>query len=394
MPEPGEARTRVPGVEAQASRASEADAEAEAEATRASLAQASRAPEADADATRASLRAARGDRGARGARVGKRRRSRRARILRRIGVALGVVILLAGAGVGATALLVHNLVGANLETLPSASAFPAETGRPAPSHGAKNILLLGSDSRQKSTDHDLEDAGSQRADTMMLVHVSADRTHVSVMSVMRDLWVPVPGHGDAKINASLAWGGTPLAIQTLEQLLGARIDHVAIIDFAGLASMTTSLGGVYVDNPQPFTASRGADRFFPAGPIKLEGDRALTFARERYAFPTGDYQRVANQQLLLKGILGRALSRDVLADPRALADFASETSKNLTVDAGFTTTEMASLAYSLRGDDLANFTFFTMPTAGTGTADGQSIVKLDPAATATLRRQLATDHVP
>ncbi|BDZ51679.1 hypothetical protein GCM10025867_39200 [Frondihabitans sucicola] len=184
-----------------------------------------------------------------------------------------------------------------------------------------------------------------------------------------------------------------MAIQTLEDLLGARIDHVAIIDFAGLSDMTTMLGGVTVDNPQAFTASRGSDRFFPAGSITLEGERALTFVRERYAFPTGDYQRVANQQLLLKGILSRLLSRDVLADPRALADFSSATSKNLTVDSKLTSTAMASLAYSLRGVDLSNISFFTMPTGGTATIDGQSIVKLDPSATDRLRTALTTDRL-
>lgn len=321
-------------------------------------------------------------------------RRRRRKRTHAAALALGIVVLLIGGVVGGGALLLHNLVGANLTTLPATDVFPDEKGRPAPSTGAKNILLLGSDSRQKSDAHDLESAGSQRADTMMLVHVSADRQHVSVMSVLRDLYVPVPGHGEAKINASLAWGGTPLAIQTLEDLLGARIDHVMIIDFAGLADMTTSLGGVYVDNPRPFTASRGDDRFFAAGPIRLEGDRALTFARERYAFATGDFQRVENQQLLLKGILGRAISRDILADPGALADFVSETSKNLTVDSGFTTREAASLAYSLRAIDLSDFSFFTMPTAGTGMVGDQSVVKVDRAKLAQLRAALKADTLP
>ncbi|MEO7018073.1 MAG: LCP family protein, partial [Leifsonia sp.] len=62
---------------------------------------------------------------------------------------------------------------------------------------------------------------NQRSDTMMLVHIDADRKDVYVMSIMRDTWVPIPGNGTAKINAALAWGGTPLAIQTVEQLLGA-----------------------------------------------------------------------------------------------------------------------------------------------------------------------------
>ncbi|MGA1810790.1 MULTISPECIES: LCP family protein [unclassified Frondihabitans] len=318
------------------------------------------------------------------------RRRRRAR--RRLLVAALVVVALIGGSVGGGLFFVHQIVGKNITALADDQVFPDEAGRPpASSTGERNILLLGSDSRQKGTEHDLEKPGSQRADTMMLVHVAADRKTVTVMSIMRDLYVPVPGHGEAKINAALAWGGTPLAVQTIEGLLGARIDHVAIIDFDGLAAMTTALGGVWVDNPQQFTAKHGTDRFFAAGPIKLQGERALTFARERYAFATGDFQRVANQQLLLKGMLSRVLSRDVLGDPSSFVDFASEASKNLSVDARFTLREMASLAYSLRGIDLGDIDFFTMPTAGTGTIGTQSVVKLDEGQTAALRKALADD---
>lgn len=311
---------------------------------------------------------------------------------RRLLVAVIVMVALVGGSAGAGLVFLHQLVGKNITALADENVFPDEAGRPpASSTGERNILLLGSDSRQKGSEHDLEKAGSQRADTMMLVHVAADRKTVTVMSIMRDLYVPVPGHGDAKINASLAWGGTPLAVQTIEGLLGARIDHVAIIDFDGLAAMTTALGGVWVDNPQQFTAKHGADRFFAAGPIKVQGERALTFARERYAFATGDFQRVANQQLLLKGMLSRVLSRDLLSDPPAFLDFASEMSKNLSVDARFTLTEMGSLAYSLRGIDVGDIDFFTMPTAGTGMIGDQSVVKVDEAQTEALRAALATD---
>ncbi|MCU1529736.1 MAG: hypothetical protein JWP75_3499 [Frondihabitans sp.] len=324
------------------------------------------------------------------------RQRRRRRNLIRVGIALGVVALLLGAVVAGGAVIYHNVVGRNLTTVPDAQVFP--TGeRPAPVDGARNILLIGSDSRGAADEADLESAGARRSDVLMLVHVPADHKHVSVMSIMRDLWLPVPGHGDAKVNAALAWGGTPLTIQTVEKYLGVRIDHVAAIDFAGLADMTTALGGVYVDNPAAFTSTatdRPEPHYFAQGQIELKGQTALSFVRERKAFPTGDFQRVRNQQLLLKGILDRAISRDVLRDPRQLADFASEMSKSLTVDSGFTLPAMASLAYSLRGIDSRDISFFTAPTAGTGTSpDGQSIVKTDPAATERLRAALRSDTV-
>jgi LCP family protein required for cell wall assembly len=310
---------------------------------------------------------------------------------------VGVLVAMLAAVVGGAAVLVQQVVGKNLTTIPVAEAFPDEKDRPAPVGGAQNILLLGSDSRAEADDRDLLEKGAQRSDVMMLVHVPADGSHVSVMSILRDLWLPVPGHGEAKVNAALAWGGTALSIQTVEDFLGVRIDHVAIIDFEGLSAMTTALGGVYVDNRAAFTTTGpvpGGPFFFPAGPVSLEGEKALAFVRERKAFATGDYQRVANQQALLKGILDRAISRDVLADPQSLVSFAAETSKNLTVDSGFTLARMASLASSLRGLDSTGFSFFTIPTGGAGTSpDGQSIVTVDPAATEKLREALRTDTV-
>jgi LCP family protein required for cell wall assembly len=311
------------------------------------------------------------------------------------GLVLAAILLVAllASAVGAGALLLHEAVGKNITSLPDSEVFPKDDVRPpAASTGAKNILLLGSDSRETTDQHDLGAAGGQRSDVMMLVHVPADRSGFSVMSIMRDTWVPIPGHGEAKINAALAYGGTPLVVQTVEGLLGARIDHVAIIDFAGIEGMTTALGGVWVDNQIPFTSG---GHFYAGGPIQLEGADALRYVRERHAFATADYQRVVNQQALLRGILTRALSRDVLGDPAQLVDFAGQTSKYLTVDSAFTLTEAGSLAYSLRGVDAADMSFFTMPTAGTGTSgDGQSIVKLDPAATSGLRDALAHDTVP
>ncbi|GAA4677241.1 LCP family protein [Frondihabitans cladoniiphilus] len=327
----------------------------------------------------------------------RRDRRRRKRLIVAL-VSAGTLVVLLGCVVGGAALLWHRTIGSHLTVIPDSVAFPDEKGRPAAStDGSKNVLLLGSDSRLEPDEHDLTAKGDQRSDVMMLAHVPADGSGVQIASLMRDLYVPVPGHGQAKINAALAWGGTALSIATVEGLLDTRIDHVAVIDFTGLADMTTALGGVWVDNKVPFTRADEYDtagRYFAAGPIKLEGAGALSFVRERKAFPTGDYQRVRNQQLLLKGMLDRAISRDVLADPSALASFATETSKSVTVDAGFSLPAMASLAWGLRGIDSADIDFFTLPTAGTGSSpDGQSIVEVDSEAVARLKAALASDEV-
>ncbi|MDM7888157.1 LCP family protein [Curtobacterium sp. RHCJP20] len=253
-----------------------------------------------------------------------------------------------------------------------ADPFPAGD-RPTPAGAAENVLLIGSDSRA-GLDPDGDHTAGGRSDTLMLAHVPADRRHVYLMSIMRDAWVDVPGHGQAKVNAAYAWGGIPLTVQTVEQLLDVRIDHVAEIDLAGFEDVTDALGGVTVQSPQDFDA-RG--HHFVRGANRLDGEQALAFVRERHAFADADHTRVRNQQAFLRGVFDQVVSRGTLTDPGRLQEFVAATSEHLAVDPGLDAATIARLGWSLRGirpDDLVTF---TMPTAGGGTApDGQSFVRL------------------
>lgn len=273
------------------------------------------------------------------------------------------------------------------------SPFPT-SGRPAASDGAENVLLIGSDSRSRSNpdgDHRTVDIGG-RSDTLMLAHLPADRSAVYLVSIMRDSWVEVPGHGTAKINAAYAWGGVPLTVQTVEQLLDVRIDHVAEIDFAGFAGMTDALGGVTVQSPQAFTA-RGHE--YVAGANRLDGDAALAFVRERHAFADADFSRVRNQQAFMRGVLDGALSRGTLTNPGRIQDFVAATSTQLSVDAGLDFTTLVRLGWSLRDVRSSDLTTFTLPAAGTGTSPGgQSIVNLNTLAVGSLSQALRSDDLP
>jgi LCP family protein required for cell wall assembly len=267
--------------------------------------------------------------------------------------------------------------------------FPSGA-RPHDDGDALDVLLIGSDSRER-LDPQHDGAGGGRSDTLMLAHVSADRRHVSLMSILRDSWVDVPGHGTAKINAAYSWGGVPLTVQTVEQLLGVRIDHVAEIDFAGFVGMTDALGGVTVQSPATFDA-RG--HHFVQGPNELDGAAALTFVRERYAFPDADHTRVRNQQAFMRALLDRVLSADTLTDPGAVQRFVSSTSEYLSVDPGLTFPTLVDLGWSLRGIRPHDLETFTLPTAGSGTSpDGQSFVEVDRSELTSLTIALRSDDV-
>lgn len=302
------------------------------------------------------------------------------RALRNTLIVFGSIIALIGIAAGVAYAMLSNTYNEieRVATIDPSLDRPAAT---VPVDGAKaplNVLLLGSDSRD-TTDPNAtaDDLSGFRSDAIMLAQVSPDRQHVTVMSIMRDNWVPIQGHGEAKINAAVAYGGIPLAVNTVETMIDARIDHVALIDFESFQGLTDAVGGVTVTNPNAFTSHHGSF-VFPEGKITLNGEEALGFVRERYAFADGDYQRARNQQLYLKGLLSGMLSKETLSNPAKIADTFSALKPYLIVDRDLTLTTAASLGYDMRSIRKNDITFFTSPTLGTGTSgDGQSIVLPD-----------------
>ncbi|WFP17753.1 LCP family protein [Citricoccus muralis] len=238
--------------------------------------------------------------------------------------------------------------------------------------GVLNILLLGSDSRGDAENSD--EGGGERSDTMMLVHIPEDRESAYVMSIMRDLWVNIPGYGETKVNAALDYGGYPLVIDTVEELVGADIDHLAIVDFDGFRELTTALGGVEVENSIPFSSGQSNPAFYPEGTIRLEGTDALRFVRERKAFLDGDYQRVKNQQLFLTAIIRQLLNADTLTDPQKVNDVVSMFTPFITVDESLDASTIVDYGISLRDLRANNIEMFTIPNAGPGTTSGGASV--------------------
>lgn len=279
-----------------------------------------------------------------------------------------------------------------VERIPN--AFPDESGRPPAVAGAANILLIGSDSRSGLHDPLSGGATGERSDTLMLVHIPADRSGVVVVSLMRDLWVPIPGHGENKINAAYSWGGVPLTVQTVEGFLGARIDHVAVVDFGGFGDLSTALGGVKVWSDRAFTSKNMPGYSFEKGENRLEGSAALAFVRERYSFPDADYQRVRNQQAFVRGMLQGFISAQTLTDPGRTQSAITTLARYVAVDEGLTASAAASLALSFHGLTPDGIHTLTLPTAGTGTSPGgQSIVRVDETRVEVLRKALAADDV-
>ena len=118
-------------------------------------------------------------------------------------------------------------------------------------------------------------------------------------------------------------------VQTLESLLGTRMDHVVMVDFEGFIKLTESLGGVTVKNKNAFS-SHGFD--YPKGEITIAGEEALWFVRERKSLPNGDLDRAENQRMVIKAIVAKGLSPEIVANPTAFTGFISGVAEHVTVD--------------------------------------------------------------
>lgn len=285
---------------------------------------------------------------------------------------VGVIVLALLAGIGWYFLRINPSVQ-QVETIET--AFPEESLRPEVAEGPSqpvNVLLLGSDSR--AADGSLLTDLGDRADTILVAHIPPDRQTIQIMSIMRDSWIEIPGHGMGKVNGALAFGGVPLMVQTVEGLIDQRIDHVAIIDFDGFEGLTEALGGVTVDNDLAFSY-HGFD--YPQGEITLQGEEALIYVRARYPFSDGDYQRTHNQRAFLRGMMSQLMTRENMTNPNRIADIFATVSPYVATTDTVNLGTALSLGPSMAGISGSQIQTFTMPTLGTGMEGSQSVVYIN-----------------
>ncbi|SFK92360.1 LCP family protein [Geodermatophilus ruber] len=303
---------------------------------------------------------------------------RQRRTLRRVLIALGVLCLVLVLVVAGGLWFLTNRYAGNIDRVADVFADLDEGARPAPATPAQEagaepvtFLLVGSDTRAHA-EEGVADGG--RSDAIMLARFSADRAHAQLISIPRDSWVDIPGHGMNKINAAYAFGGPTLLIQAVEQLTDVRVDHYVAIDFDGIIQVTDDLGGVDVAVAE--TTSYGPYTF-EAGVNHLDGDEARWYLAQRYDLPGGDFDRVRRQQQYLQSMFGKLFSSDTFTDPGRLDSALLAVTSAVAVDEGLGNGELVSLAYSLRNLRPENIDFFTAPVLGTGMEGPASVVYLD-----------------
>ena len=162
------------------------------------------------------------------------------------------------------------------------------------------VLALGSDARDGET--------SSRTDTMILIRVDLLGGKLTMLSIPRDTMVEIEGYGTQKINAAYTFGGVAGAVRSVHQLTGVPIAHAAMIRFDGVESLVDYLGGVTVNVPVDVYDPDYTGLVLPAGVQEMDGRTALLFSRVRHGFDLGDYQRQADQRILIEAIMQKALS--------------------------------------------------------------------------------------
>jgi LCP family protein required for cell wall assembly len=244
---------------------------------------------------------------------------------------------------------------------------------------AENIMVLGSDSRKGLSQAFGSGLVTDQSDTLMIIHIPANRQWAEVMSIPRDSWVNIPtckmGDGQMsaptqfKINEAFAIGnldgnhtdlGVACTVKTIEQDTGIYINHFIVVNFTGLEEMVSALGGVYECNQTPINDPESG-LHLAAGTHLLTPAQALGYVRARYSLGDGsDLERIGRQQAFMSSLITRV--KGELLNPLAIYRFLDAATKSLTIDSQLGgITGLYDLGQSLRSIPSSKIAFFTLP---------------------------------
>jgi LCP family protein required for cell wall assembly len=309
--------------------------------------------------------------------VPRPRRGRRRRIL----LWMLVAVLLSAVGGAGYVYWRADRAADSIHRIPHALPQVPEKEQPPATKGL-TFLLIGLDTRSDvPTTGDEAEApswryGASRSDTMMLLHLAADRQDASVVSLARDTWVDVPGHGKAKLNAAYSWGGPALAVRTVQQLTGVRVDHLAVVDWNGFRRLTDAVGGVDITVPRDIPGRADAPAY-RSGTHHMNGEQALAYVRERKGLPHGDLDRTHRQQNFLRALMRQVLGSGTLSSPGRVSALLDSVGDVVSVDDRLTNTGLYDLVWGMRGLRTSDVRFLNAPVAGLDMIGGQSVVLLD-----------------
>ncbi|WP_455680156.1 LCP family protein [Streptomyces griseus] len=300
--------------------------------------------------------------------VRRRKQDERPRWGMRVATGLSVLVLGAG-GIG------HAVVSSLEGGIGRVDPFKDMKNRPQGGHGT-NLLLVGTDGRDTITKaekkkYKLGGAPCHCTDTIMLVHLSADRQRASVVSLPRDSYAEMPAHTDrttgkhheshpVKLNAAYAEGGPTLTVRTVENMTGVKVDHYLEVDFTSFMKTVDAVGGVKICTARPMKDSyTGLD--LPAGIHELDGGQALQYVRSRHVDVAADLGRMERQQKFMAALIKQATSSGVLLNPVKFQQVSASVLGSVRADEGFGTEQMLALGKAMKDFGPASSEFASVP---------------------------------
>ncbi|MEV7967417.1 LCP family protein [Sphaerisporangium sp. NPDC088356] len=263
-------------------------------------------------------------------------------------------------------------------------------GRPAATPG-EDWLLVGSDSRAGLTAAQRKKLATGRAvgkrtDTMMLLHIPSGSDKPTLVSLPRDSYVPIEGHGSDKLNAAYAFGGPKLLTKTVEKVTDIRIDHYMEIGFGGFVGIVDAIGGVNICVKQNIKDHKAGINL-KKGCQDMDGGTALGYVRTRATGALPDFDRTQRQRQFFGAVVKKAASPGVLVNPFRSIPLAMSATDSVAVDPGTGAFDLLSLGLAMSGDPVAT----AVPVGSLPTINGASVVKWDTQRALRLFKALAED---
>ncbi|MFD8414912.1 LCP family protein [Streptomyces sp. NPDC059650] len=301
-------------------------------------------------------------------RRGDRARGGRPRWGVRLAGGLAAVVLGSGA--------VGHAVMTGLDTgIERVDPFKDMKNRPQAGHGL-NFLLVGTDGRDRISREDrreyrLGGAPCHCTDTVMLVHLSADRARASVVSLPRDSYAELPAHRDGstgkqhgphpvKLNAAYAEGGPQLTVRTVEHMTRVKIDHYLEVDFTSFMRTVDAMGGVEICTAKVLDDRNTGLHLLP-GTHRLSGGQALQYVRSRHVDGAADLGRMQRQQRFVAALIKQATTGGVLLNPVKFKQVSSTLLGSVRADPGFGAEQMLALGQAMRDFSPSSSEFASVP---------------------------------
>lgn len=285
-------------------------------------------------------------------------------------IAAGLAVAVLGSGA------IGHAVMTGLDTgIERVDPFKDMKNRPQAGHGL-NFLLVGTDGREKISpdekrEYRLGGAPCHCTDTIMLVHLSADRERASVISLPRDSYAEVPAHRDLvsgkahkahpmKLNAAYAEGGPQLTVRTVENMTRVKIDHYLEVDFTSFMKTVDAMGGVEICTAKTMRDPNTGLDLLP-GTHRLSGGQALQYVRSRHVDGASDLGRMQRQQRFIAALIKQATGGGVLLNPVKFKELSSTLLGSVRADRGFGSEQMLALGQVMRDFTPSSSEFASVP---------------------------------